>query len=35
MRPILTDIKGVEYVAGPFSVIAPTPKEDGVINEDG
>lgn len=35
LRSILTDIKGIEYVAGPFGVITPTPKEDRVINEDG
>ena len=35
LRPILTDVKGIEHIAGPFGVIPPAPKEDCVIDEDG
>lgn len=34
LRRILTDVKGIEHIAGPFRVIPPAPKEDRVIDED-
>lgn len=34
LRLILTDVKSIEHIAGPFRVIPPAPKEDRVIDED-